>query len=80
MDAKVLKVSESGKSMFVRVQLNAYDTKGIAGYCANPTNAKVGDIIKDFPTPSGIESRVNPETGEIFTTKTGEPLSFLVWG
>lgn len=78
--AKVLKVSQSGKSIFVRCQRNAFDTKGIAGYCSNPEGKyKEGDIIPNFPTPTGIEHRTKPDSDEIMCTESGEPLSFLVW-
>ena len=78
--AKVLAVSATGKSIFVRVgnPANPYDTNGIAGYCANPNGAKKGDIINDFPVPSGTVNKRNPK-GEIMCTKDGEPLQFLVW-
>jgi hypothetical protein len=87
--AKVLKVSESGDSIFVNVKKHQFDTKGMVGYCANPEKQyKVGDIIPDFPMPVGIEHRTRPsykdEAGQVveealFATKAGEPLSFLVF-
>lgn len=80
MEGKVLKVSESGKSIFVKVQLNAFDSRGIAGYCANPEGKfKEGDIIPNFPKPTGIENRYQEDGTTVMATKTGEPLSFLVW-
>lgn len=76
--AKVLKVSESGDSIFVNVKKHQFDTKGITGYCANPEKQfKAGDIIPDFPMPTGVENR--EIEGKLAVTKEGEPLSFLVF-
>lgn len=76
--AKVLKVSESGDSIFVNVKMNKYDTKGISGYVANPDKNVVGDVIEGFPMPTGVENRINSE-GEQMCTKDGTPLSWLVF-
>lgn len=77
MEALVLKVSESGKSIFVGVRLNQFDQTGIAGYCANPgAKYKKGDVINDFPQVEGTVSKSGKD-GKVLSTKTGEPLRFL---
>ncbi len=79
--ATVLRVSESGKSLFVKVKRHAFDNQGIAGYCANPGNLKVGDVIEQFPMPTGVEHRKKPDgvDGELMCTEKGEPLQYLTW-
>ena len=64
--------------MFIRVQRNKYDTKGIAGYVGNPDGNKEGDIIEGFPEVSGVEHRLNEEGQQMVTSK-GVPLSFIVF-
>lgn len=81
MKATVIKVCK--KMILVRVSKNEYDASGTIGYCLNPDNKKQGDIISDFPAISGITtmSMLDKDSGErrIMTTKSGEPLSFLVF-
>ena len=79
--AKVMKVCK--KLILVKVKSNKYDTAGTIGYCDNPDNLKLGDVILDFPPIKGVTNMtvLDKETGErrIMTTKDGEPLSFLVF-
>lgn len=72
MKATILKVSESGKSFFVKVQLNAFD-RGTVGYCNSIPNKVKGDVIDDFPKPTGLKPMVG-EGGEVRTTLGGTPL------
>ena len=63
--AKVLKVSESGDSIFVNVKKNKFDMTGISGYCSNPDKKAVGDILEDFP---GLRPSAARQTdAEVFT-------------
>ena len=79
MEAKVLAVSKSGNSIFVNVRLNAFDTKGISGYCNNPQGQyKKDDVISNFPEVQGIEHRQDKD-GRTMQTEDGTPLSFLVF-
>lgn len=73
MQAQILKISESGKSFFVKVKLNAFD-RGTVGYCQSIPDKKVGDTIEDFPKPTGLKPMVDSKTGEVRTTLGGTPL------
>lgn len=72
MKATILKVSESGKSFFVRIQLNPFD-RGTVGYCNSIPGKVKGDVIEDFPKPTGLKPMIG-EGGEVRTTKEGTPL------
>ena len=55
VEAKVCKLSKTGKSMLVGIKPNKYVIGLVFGWVANPDEKKVGDIISDFPLPTGTE-------------------------
>jgi hypothetical protein len=61
MEAKVFKLSQTGKTMLVGAKTSKYSVGYTFAWCANPGNA-VGDILTDFE-PKSTTPVVN-ENGE----------------
>lgn len=63
MEARVCKVTESGKSMLVGIKKSKYQQGFIFGWASNPDAVKAGDVLEDFH-PSGREAMTN-EAGPV---------------
>ena len=59
MEAKVFKLSPTGKTMLVGAKMSKYSVGYTFAWCANPGNV-VGDILTDFE-PKGTTPVVNAE-------------------
>lgn len=66
MNALVVKLSKSGKTMLIGIKPNKYTVGMQFGWVANPDEAKVGDVIADFPVPTGTIQCVDTEGNAIF--------------
>lgn len=72
MEAKVFKVSKSGKTMLVGIKSNKHQIGYSFGWAANPDNLAKGDAVEDFK-PKGTEP-VFGENGEQLFYENGQPL------
>ena len=61
VEAKVCKISDSGKSMLVGIKPNKYVIGMVFGWVANPDKLAKDAIIKDFPMPTGTTPCYNVE-------------------
>ena len=77
--ATVLKHTDN--HMLISYRLNPYCTEGAIGYVFCEDNDRSIQIGSDINIPSNPirGTKTNVETGEVFTTKSGEPLTFLRW-
>ena len=74
MEAKVIKVSETGKTMMVGIKTNPFQIGYTFGWCANPEGKyKKDDIIADMPKPSGQVQAID-EKGEPVVHTDGSPV------
>ena len=76
MEAKVFKLSESGKTMLVGAKTSKYSVGYTFGWCANPGNV-AGDVLNDF-NPVGTTD-IFDENGVQITAKNGEPIKQWVF-
>ena len=78
--ATIVKFSDSKKSALISVKKNAFQLNGTIGYIsAEPLKGKKKGDSFDLPSGWRVEHRADAETGEVMTTKEGQPLSFLTW-
>lgn len=73
VEAKVCKVSDSGKSMLVGIKPNKYVIGLVFGWVANPDGLAKDAIIKDFPMPTGTTPCYN-EDGKPILHTDGSPV------
>lgn len=78
MEALVAKVSETGKSMLIGIKPNKYVIGLQFGWVANPDGLKKGDVIADFPQPTGTQPCMDKD-GQPILHQDGSPVVRFVF-
>lgn len=73
MEALVVKLSKSGKTMLVGIKRNKYAVGYEFGWVSNPDGNKKGDKITDMPEPKATVQCVD-DKGEPINHEDGTPV------
>ena len=73
MHAIVKKLSGTGKTMLVQVQMNKYDIGFTFAWCANPDGLKKDAVVEGF-APTGVAPVGNGKDGKPLLHKDGNPV------